>query len=72
MKNFYGQILGEDGIDPLNKTIQEIRFPSKRFGQFGFQVNMLNLNFGAEYLNTYNGTKNLYNSYIKNRIQIPR
>ena len=56
--NFYGQILGEDGIDPLNKTIQDIRFPSKRFGQFGFQVNMLNLNFGAEYLNTYNGTKN--------------
>ena len=36
--NFYGQILGEDGLDPIidDRWIGAI-FPSKRFGQLGLR-----------------------------------
>jgi hypothetical protein len=56
--NFYGQVLGEDGLDPLNKTLDFIKFPSKRFGQIGILFNNESSNIGIEYINTYNGFKN--------------
>ena len=56
--NFYGQVLGEDGLDPLNKSLDFIKFPSKRFGQVGMILKTESGDIGFEYINTYNGFKN--------------
>ena len=56
--SFYGQILGEDGLDPLNENIDFIKFPSKRFGQLGMLYEKNSMDYIFEYINTYNGAKN--------------
>lgn len=65
----YGQVLGEDGPDPLNKYFEIIKFPSKRFGLFGFSksfdINEGVLKASYEYINTRAGENNItYNHSI--------
>ena len=63
---FYGQILGEDGPDPINENIEFIKFPSKRFGQVGFfiakKIDIGLIKITTEHLSTNSGYLNkVYN-----------
>lgn len=66
----YGQFLGEDGPDPLNKTLNFIKFPSKRFGLLGIDLSINNvkgenININVEHINTNTGFDNVtYNHSI--------
>lgn len=61
---FYGQLLGEDGLDPIidDRWIGAI-FPSKRFYLFGFERgykrNGSNFSINLEHINTDSGFKNI-------------